>query len=77
MALAPQMRAIRAQKLLIDFADPFQNLPYAIEIPQLLPDLRNLGGMEGDLAVFGARVVDIEDPLEVPSAAGTGGTGNR
>ena len=77
MALAPQMRAILAQKLLIDFADPFQNLPYAIEIPQLLPDLRNLGGMEGDLAVFGARVVDVEDPLEVPSAAGTGGAGDR
>jgi hypothetical protein len=42
----------------------------------LLADLRYLGGMEADLAVFGAGVVDVEDPLEVPSAAGTGGAGD-
>lgn len=29
------------------------------------------------MAVFGARVVDVEDPLDVPGAAGAGGTGDR
>ena len=62
--------------MLVDFADLFQNPPHAVEILQLLADLRYLGGMEADLAVFGAGVVDVEDPLEVPSAAGTGGAGD-
>jgi hypothetical protein len=63
--------------LLVDFADLFQNPPHAVEVLQLLTYLRDLGGMEADLAVFGARVVDVEDPLEVTFAAGTGGTGDR
>jgi len=62
--------------LLVDFADLFQNPPRAVEVLQLLTDLGDLGGMEADLAVLGARVVDIEDPLKVPFAAGTGGAGD-
>ena len=63
--------------MLIDFADLFQSLAHAVEVLQLLTDLRDLGGMEADLAVLGARVVDVEDPLEVPFAAGAGGAGDR
>jgi hypothetical protein len=63
--------------LLIDFADLFQSLAHAVEVLQLLTDLKDLGGMDADLAVLGARVVDVEDPLEVPFAAGTGGAGDR
>jgi hypothetical protein len=77
MILAPPLGAIVAQSLLVDFTDPFQNPPYAVEVPQLLTDLRDLGGMEADLAVLGARVVDVEDPLEVTFAAGAGGAGDR
>ena len=62
---------------MVDFADLFQNPPCAVEVLQLLTDLKNLGGMEADLAVLGARVVDVEDPLEVTFAAGTGRTGDR
>ena len=43
----------------------------------MLTDLGDLGGMEADLAVLRARVVDVEDPLEVTFAAGTGGAGDR
>src|SRR5258708_1949391 len=75
--LPPPLGAIFAQKLLIDFADLFQSLAHAVEVLQLLTDLRDLGGMDADLAVLGARVVDVEDPLEVPFAAGTGGAGDR
>jgi hypothetical protein len=77
MILPPPLGAIFAQKLLIDFADLFQSLAHAVEVLQLLTDLRDLGGMDADLAVLGARVVDVEDPLEVPFAAGTGGAGDR
>ena len=63
--------------MLVDFADLFQNPPHAVEILQLLTDLRDLGGMEADLAVLGARVVDVEDPLKVTFAAGTGGARDR
>jgi hypothetical protein len=77
MILPPPLGAIFAQELLIDFADLFQSLTHAVEVLQLLTDLRDLGGMEADLAVLGARVVDVEDPLAVPFAAGTGGAGDR
>jgi len=63
--------------LLIDFADLFQNPPDPVEVLQLLTDLGDLGGMEADLAVLRARVVDVEDPLQVTFATGTGGAGNR
>ena len=43
----------------------------------MLTDLRNLGGMEADLSVPGARVVDVEDPLKMPFAARAGGAGDR
>jgi hypothetical protein len=62
--------------LLIDFADLFQNPPDPVEVLQLLTDLGDLGGMEADLAVLRARVVDVEDPLQVTFAAGTGRAGN-
>ncbi len=73
----PALGAIFAQQLLVDFADLFQNLPHAVEVLQLFADLRNLGGMESDLAVLGARVVHVEDPLTVTFPAGTDGTGDR
>ncbi len=38
--------------------------------------LRDLFGMEIDLAVLGARIVDVEDPLEMAQAAGAGGAAN-
>jgi hypothetical protein len=77
MILPPPLGAIFAQQLLVDFADLFQSLAHAVEVLQLLADLRDLGGMEADLSVLGARVVDVEDPLEVPFAARTGGAGDR
>jgi len=77
MILPPPLGAIFAQSLLVDFADLFQSLAHAVEVPQLLTDLRDLGWMDADLAVLGARIVDVEDPLEVPFAAGTGGAGDR
>ena len=40
-------------------------------------DLRDLGGMDADLAVLGARIVGVEDPLQAPFAAGAGGAGDR
>lgn len=42
-----------------------------------MTDLRDLGRMEADLSVLGAWVVDVEYPLEVTFAAGTGGAGDR
>ena len=62
--------------MLINFADLFQNPPDPVEVLQLLTDLGDLGGMEADLAVLRARVVDVEDPLQVTFAAGTGGAGD-
>ena len=56
--------------MLIDFADLFQNPPDPVEVLQLLTDLGDLGGMEADLAVLRARVVDVEDPLGMAAAAG-------
>ena len=77
MILPPPLGAIFAQQLLVDFADLLQSLAHAVEVLQLLTDLRDLSWMDADLAVFGARVVDVEHPLEVPLAAGTRGAGDR
>jgi hypothetical protein len=43
----------------------------------LLTDLRDLRGVEANLARAGARVVDVEDVLEMAVAVGAAGTGNR
>jgi hypothetical protein len=77
MVVAPPPGAIFAQELLVDFADLFQSPPHPVEVLQLLADLGDLGGMESDLTVLRARVVYVENPLEVAFAAGTGGAGDR
>jgi hypothetical protein len=73
MAGAPQLAALRAQGVLVEFADLFEDLPDTVEILQLAAHLRNLFGMESDLAVLGAGIVDVENPLEMTPAAGAGG----
>jgi hypothetical protein len=77
MILPPPLGAILAQELLVNLADLLQNLTHTIQVLQLLTDLGDLRGMDADLAVPGARVVDVEDPLKVPCPAGAGGAGNR
>ena len=75
MVGAPQLVAFSTQRLLVEFADLFEDLPHAVEVLQLPPHLRDLFGMECELAVLGARVVDVEHPLEMTLAAGAGGAG--
>jgi len=77
MILAPQLSAIFRQLLLVDFADPFEDPPQAVEVVQLAADLRNLRRMEANLASLAAGVVDVEDPLRMALALDAGGAGNR
>jgi hypothetical protein len=77
MILAPQLSSPFRQLLLVDCADLFEDPPQAVEVVQLPADLRNLRGMEADLASFASGVVDVEDPLRMALAIGAGGTGNR
>ena len=77
MVRAPQFVALPAQGFLVEFADLFENLPHTIEVLQLPANVRDLLGMEAELAVPGAWVVDVKDPLEMALAAGAGSAGNR
>ncbi len=77
MVGAPQLLALGAQRLLVEFADLFESLPHTFEVLQLAAHLRDLFGMERELAVLGAGIVDVENPLQMPLAAGAGGAGNR
>ena len=77
MVGAPQLVALGAQRLLVELADLFEDLSHALEALQLAAHVGNLFGMESNLAVLGAWVVDVKHPLEMPLAAGAGGAGNR
>jgi hypothetical protein len=67
MVRTPQLLALRAQRLLVELADLFESLPHALEVLQLAAHLRDLFGMESDLAVLGAGIVDVENPGGDPS----------
>jgi hypothetical protein len=77
MVRAPQLVALLAQRFLVEFADLFEDLPHALEVLQLAAHVRDLFGMESDLAVLGAGIVDVENPLEMALAAGASGAGDR
>jgi hypothetical protein len=77
MVVAPARDALLPQPLQVDLANLLENLAHTVEIADLPVDLRDLGGMEANLARLAARIVDVEDPLEVTFAVGTGGAGNR
>jgi hypothetical protein len=77
MILAPQLSSLFRQLLLVDFADLFEDPPQPVEVVQLPTDLRNLRGMEANLASLAPGVVDVENPLQMALAISAGGTGNR
>jgi hypothetical protein len=77
MIPAPQSHPVLPQLLLVEFADLLENLPHTVEVFQLTADLGELGGMKADLASLRPRVIDVEDPLLMAFAIGTGGAGNR
>jgi hypothetical protein len=68
MVLTPQARALFTQKSLIGFADAFQEVADAVQVAELLANLGDLVGMEADLPVLAAGVIDIEDPLPMALA---------
>src|SRR5260370_2423546 len=74
MILPPPLGAIFAQKLLIDFADLFQSLAHAVEVLQLLTDLRDLGGMDCPSRIFGGArslfFVQANSSIAGPQAIG-------
>jgi hypothetical protein len=63
--------------LLVEFAYALQDLANTLEVSELAADLRDVTGVDGDLASLGARIVDVEDELKMAYSGGTGGAGDR
>jgi hypothetical protein len=74
--LAPQLLSLQPQLLLVEFTDLLEDLTHAIEVGDLAADAGELIGVEGDLPVLAAWVIDVEDPLRMAFPAGASGTGN-
>lgn len=67
---------MRPQLLLITLADLLENLAHAIQVGDLAAHLVDLIGMQGNLAVLGAGIVHIKNPLMMAFAAGAGSAGD-
>lgn len=62
---------------MIEFAYALDDLANMVEVGELSPDARDVIGVDGDLAVLGAGIVDVEDELPMAFSGRTGGAGDR
>jgi hypothetical protein len=63
--------------LLVEFTYALQDLANTLEVSELAADVRDVIGVDGDLASLGTRMVDVEDELKMAFSGGTGGAGDR